>query len=204
MRARNIWARTGTLFILSAFALTLLENSSPADNQRAGSPSRTASSEVFTPAHATMLDAMREFFGRRALVVQPIAFTHKAHLASGLQCTDCHAGVDTGPDARIPSANFCMTCHQVVATDHPEIKRLAAYVARGEDVPWQRVYAYFPSAHVKFVHAPHIRAGINCAQCHGDMRQQTVAVRSVNLSMGYCLDCHKTRKASTDCVTCHY
>ena len=34
--------------------------------------------------------------------VQPIAYTHKVHLAKGLQCTFCHVGVDQGPEARIP------------------------------------------------------------------------------------------------------
>ena len=93
-----------------------------------------------------------------------------------------------GPDARIPSVNFCMTCHQVIATDKPEIKKLAAYRARGEDIPWQRVYGFEPSAHVKFNHAPHIRAGVDCATCHGDMTKATVAERKVNHTMGFCIE----------------
>jgi hypothetical protein len=159
---------------------------------------------VFTPAHRTVLGAVAEFFGRRPTPVQPIAYTHKVHLANGLMCTDCHVGVDQGPDARIPSVNFCMTCHRVIATDKPEIQKLAAYLARGEDVPWQRVYGFQPSAHVKFNHAPHIRAGVDCATCHGDMTKRTVAVREVDHTMGFCLDCHRQKNASTDCVTCHY
>jgi len=77
-------------------------------------------------------------------------------------------------------------------------------MSRGEDIPWQRVYDFTPSAHVKFNHAPHVRANVPCATCHGDMRQQTVAVRAVNLTMGYCIDCHKQQKASIDCTTCHF
>jgi cytochrome c7-like protein len=167
-------------------------------------PAQEANSPVFTPAHRTALEALREFFNRRPAPVQPIAYTHKAHLAHGMQCTDCHTGVDEGPDARIPGVSLCMTCHQVIATDKPEIKKLAAYAVRGEDIPWQRVYNFEPSAHLKFNHAPHIRAGIACAKCHGDMTQQTVAVRAVDLNMGYCLRCHKEQNASIDCVTCHY
>src|SRR5690242_13851255 len=67
-------------------------------------------SPVFTPAHRTALDAMRDFFNRHSEPVQPMAFTHKAHLANGMQCTNCHAGVDTGPDAAIPGVKFCMMC----------------------------------------------------------------------------------------------
>ncbi len=121
-----------------------------------------------------------------------------------MQCTDCHTSVETGPVAGIPGVQVCMTCHQVVATEKPEIKKIAAYMERGEDIPWQRVYDYSPSAHVKFNHAPHIRAGVDCAKCHGDMTQQTVAVRAVDLTMGYCISCHKERKVSIDCTVCHY
>ncbi len=136
--------------------------------------------------------------------IQPIAYTHKVHLAKGMQCTDCHTGVERGPDAAIPSVKLCMICHQVIATDRPEIKKVAAYMARGEEIPWQRVYEFSPSTHVKFNHAPHIRAKVACASCHGDMTQQTVAVRAVNLTMGYCIECHKQRKVSIDCTTCHF
>jgi hypothetical protein len=97
-----------------------------------------------------------------------------------------------------------MVCHAAIATEHPEIQKLAAYQERGEDVPWQRVYDYSPSAHVRFQHAPHIRAGVDCARCHGDMTQQTVAVRAVNLTMGTCVTCHQQEKASVDCTTCHF
>lgn len=163
-----------------------------------------ATSSVFTPAHPTVLDAVREFFNLRRDPVQPIAYTHKVHLANSMQCADCHVQVEEGPEASIPGVEVCMTCHQAIATEKPEIKKLAAYQARDEDIPWQRVYDYPPSAHVKFNHAPHIRAHVECKTCHGDMTQQTVAVRTVNMTMGFCLDCHKQKKASVDCITCHY
>src|SRR5207248_6859085 len=161
-------------------------------------------SATFTPAHRTALDAMRDFLGRRPAPVQPIAYTHKVHLAAGLQCLNCHTGADSGPDAQLPGVRFCMACHQIIAADRPEIKKLAAYLERGEDIPWQRVYNYTSYAHVKFNHAPHTRAGIDCKSCHGDMTKQTVAVRVIDLNMGYCLDCHKQKNASVDCLTCHY
>ena len=55
-----------------------------------------------------------------------------------------------------------------------------------------------------FNHAPHIRAGVECATCHGDVARQTVAGRNVDLTMGFCVKCHKTRHASNDCLTCHF
>jgi hypothetical protein len=196
--------RVAIILVVILLAWSLLERTSPAQDTAGPSQTMAQSSPIFTPAHRTAMDALRDFFSSRPQPVQPIAYTHKVHLANGMQCTDCHVGVDIGPDARIPSVNFCMTCHQVIATDKPEIKKLAAYRARGEDIPWQRVYGFVPSAHVKFNHAPHIRAGVECAQCHGDMTKQTVAVRMVDHTMGFCVQCHREKSASVDCVTCHY
>ena len=85
----------------------------------------------------------------------------------------------------------------MIATDRPEIKKIAAYKARGEEIPWVRVYNYSESAHVRFNHAPHIRADVDCATCHGDMTKQTTAERKVNLNMGFCINCH-TQKAGLD------
>jgi hypothetical protein len=172
--------------------------------QNRGPNFRAGGSAVFTPAHKNLFDAAKEFIDWRTTPVQPIAFTHKVHLEKGLQCTDCHTSVEQGPRAGLPGVQLCMTCHQVIATDRPEIKKVAGYLARGEEIPWQRVYEFQPSAHVYFQHAPHIRAGVACGSCHGDLKQQTVAVRAVELNMGYCLNCHRQRKVSLDCTTCHY
>ena len=60
------------------------------------------------------------------------------------------------------------------------------------------------SAHVRFNHAPHIRAGVDCASCHGDLTKQTTAERKIDLNMGFCLNCHTQKKVSIDCETCHY
>ena len=200
----NRWFRAAIVLGVIVLAGVVLSRNMPAEDSETVSKPSGQTSPVFTPAHRTVGDAVREFFGVRSKVVQPIAYTHKIHLANGMQCTDCHVGVDRGPDARIPSVNFCMACHQVIATDKPEIKKLAAYRARGEDIPWQRVYGFEPSAHVKFNHAPHIRAGVDCAKCHGDMRTQTVAERKVDHTMGFCVECHRAQNAPVDCLTCHF
>jgi formamidopyrimidine-DNA glycosylase len=165
-------------------------------------PARDA--EVFTPSHRTVGDSVRDFLQWRRGPVQPIAFAHKVHLANGLECDNCHTGVAVGPQAVTPGVKFCMSCHMVIAADRPEIKKIAAFQARGEEIPWERVYDYSPSAHVRFNHAPHIRAEVPCGTCHGDMTKQTVAQRAVDLNMGYCINCHVQRKASIECSTCHF
>ncbi len=204
MRANNSSTPVLTVIAASALAWALLKVTLSPAGQHPPDPPNDHSSPVFTPAHRSALDAIKDFFNRHPIPIQPIAYTHKVHLAKGMQCTDCHIGVDQGPDAAIPGVKVCMTCHQVIATDRPEIKKVAAFMARGEEIPWQRVYGFSPSAHVKFNHAPHIRAKVACASCHGDMTQQTVAVRALDLTMGYCIECHKQRKVSIDCTTCHF
>ncbi|HUX66879.1 MAG TPA: cytochrome c3 family protein [Terriglobales bacterium] len=163
-----------------------------------------ATSPIFTSVNPSFLDSVRAFFLVRTNPTQPIAFTHKVHLKNGLQCVACHAGVTKGPDAGLPSVVFCMACHQVVDTSSPQIKKLTAYYNKGQEPPWQPVYWFYPMEHVHFQHAPHIHAGVACATCHGDLSQQTVAVRSKNLTMNFCLTCHKQKGASVDCTTCHY
>ena len=193
----------GIVAVVVIAALIAIEWPLTAQNYQPPVPGSTDTG-VFSPAHRTVFDALREFLGYRSKPVQPIAFTHKVHLANGLKCVDCHVGVDTGPEPRIPGVSTCMTCHIAIATDKPEIKKVAAYQARGEDIPWQRVYGFEPESHVRFNHAPHIRAGVDCSTCHGDMTKATVAERTVNHTMGFCVTCHNQRKASVDCVTCHF
>jgi len=203
----NRWIRGAVILGAIAFVAAVMSRTMPAQDSGASPQPSGQTSPIFTPEHRTVADAVKEFFGSRGKrrPDQPIAYTHKVHLNTvGLQCTFCHAGVDQGPDARIPSVTLCMTCHQAIATDKPEIKKLAAYKARGEDIPWQRVYGFQPSAHVKFNHAPHIRAGVDCAKCHGDLHTMTVAERKVDHTMGFCVECHRQNNAPVDCVTCHY
>ncbi len=160
-------------------------------------------SGVFKPGREPFIDSVKEYFQLQSTPVQPIAFNHQLHLKNGMECASCHMGVTEGPDAGIPSVSFCMACHQEVATNNPEIKKLTAYAAKDQDVSWEPVYWFYPSEHVRFWHAPHIRGGVDCKECHGDMTQQTVAVRSKKLNMNFCISCHRAKGASADCTTCH-
>ncbi len=136
--------------------------------------------------------------------VQPIAYSHKQHLALGLQCLDCHSTADTSAAATIPSVRKCMLCHAKVAAAKPEIRKLAAFFASKREVPWRRVYGFPQESLVKFQHAPHARAKVACATCHGDMTQASTAELLVKHNMGSCLRCHRQYKATEDCAACHY
>jgi hypothetical protein len=169
------------------------------------SPAEQPTSEVFSPAHASIGEAVQHFFGMRPEGVQPIDFPHKTHVETvELQCVDCHISVTQGAKAGIPDIRTCWGCHVNTATEHPEVKKILAYQERGEDIPWQRVYGWNDEAHVRFNHAPHVRANVECASCHGNVAGMRVAERVVSHTMGFCVDCHKQRAVSNDCQTCHY
>jgi hypothetical protein len=160
---------------------------------------------VFTTARPSVGAAVNDFFGRRPEPAQPFDFPHDIHAGKQIACTEyCHEAVSTGPEAGLPSVRQCLACHMTVATDRPRIQQITAMRERGDDFAWARVYGYPAAAHVKFNHAPHIRAEVQCATCHGDIAGGTVAKRNVDLTMGFCVNCHNEKKASIDCLTCHF
>jgi hypothetical protein len=163
-----------------------------------------ASTAVYTTAHRTLSEAAREYFNIRSTATQPIPFPHKTHLEKQAVCTDCHETVERGPIAGIPSVKTCMICHSQIAIDKPLIKQVTAYSEKGIEIPWMRVYGFTHEAHVRFNHAPHIRAKVECTQCHGDLSKMTVAERVIDHNMGFCVNCHRQKNASNDCLTCHF
>ena len=166
---------------------------------------RASTASVYTPARETVGAAVNDFFGIRPQAKQPFPFPHSTHVAKKVACTDyCHESVTKGPVAGLPSIKTCMICHESIATDRPLIQQITEMSKRGVDLSWERVYGYSAEAHVRFNHAPHLRAKVECSTCHGPIDQQTVAQRNVNLNMGYCVDCHKSRGASNECLTCHF
>ena len=180
----------------------------PGYTTRAGDPymARRWSSPTFTTAHSSFEAAAKDFLNIRPKPIQPIDFPHKIHTDDiGVTCDTCHTGVMKGARAGIPSVNVCMSCHEDIGDEKDSrIQTIRATAKKGEDLAWQRVYGFIPEYHVRFNHAPHIRAKVDCATCHGDLTQMTVAERVVNHSMGFCIDCHKQKGASNDCLTCHY
>jgi hypothetical protein len=138
---------------------------------------------------------------------QPIAFNHQVHTEDDIDCTRCHQGVETQDQAGLPAMATCATCHRREATDHPAVVSFMEQYAGGQGEPmvWRKVNVMPTSAMVHFKHKPHIRADVDCATCHGDVSQMTVAQRVINTaSMGWCLDCHRESGASIDCLTCHH
>ncbi|HEX9635947.1 MAG TPA: cytochrome c3 family protein [Acidobacteriota bacterium] len=134
---------------------------------------------------------------------QPIAFSHKLHAGDyRIACEYCHSGARRSAVAGVPSLERCLGCHRIVAYDRPEIGKLAAQVERREPLAWVKV-TDVPDF-VRFNHRPHVRAGVACQACHGPVETMERVSRFSSLEMGWCLDCHRERGASVDCLVCHH
>jgi hypothetical protein len=134
--------------------------------------------------------------------VQPIPYSHKVHVALGLQCRGCHVNPDGGKLMTYPPTTLCMSCHATVAADRPAIRTLASFAARGTPVPWVRVYEV--PDYVFWQHGSHLAAEVTCAACHGPVAERDVIARETNVTtMLGCRTCHDARQAYTDCNDCH-
>ena len=101
----------------------------------------------------------------------------------------------------MPQASTCMLCHSAIATDKPDIQRLAAVAKTGAPIPWVRVYQV-PSF-VQFSHKLHTDHGKTCEECHGPVGEREVIAKETDISMGGCIACHTKNNAPTTCDTCH-
>jgi hypothetical protein len=94
-----------------------------------------------------------------------------------------------------------MGCHQTIAVERPQVRKLRGHAERREPVAWNRVHR-LPD-HVHFTHKRHVRSGIDCAACHGAVAKMERVKRVRPLTMGWCVTCHRLRQGPTDCATCH-
>jgi hypothetical protein len=149
---------------------------------------------------------------------QPIAFPHDLHAGKNqIPCLYCHYSADRSYDAGIPAVATCAGCHlpgstagdaraqPMVRADRPGVQQLTAYWKRNLPIPWNRVYN-LPD-YVRFPHMRHVKAGLQCQECHGPvqtMRVLRMADEANDLQMGWCVDCHRARNARADCFICHY
>lgn len=155
---------------------------------------------------AVVLAGAYLLFGSRtqAAPQQPIAFNHEIMVQAGIPCLFCHTEAMRSPVAGMPSVEKCMGCHKVIATNSPEIKKVAGYWERQEPIPWVRVNRL--PRFVYFSHQVHLATGLNCERCHGDVGHMTVARPAVDMTMGWCLSCHEQQPNAPqlkDCVVCH-
>ena len=121
---------------------------------------------------------------------QPVAYSHKQHAGDlGMDCRYCHTGVEVSAKAGVPPTQTCMNCHSLIKTDSEKLIPVRESWTSGNPIEWVRVhnladYAYFD-------HGAHVRAGVGCASCHGNVAEMEKVTQVEPLSMGWCLDCHR-------------
>lgn len=148
--------------------------------------------------------------------VQPIAFSHNTHASKfQIPCLFCHNYVTESTVSGIPSMEQCIGCHEALSTveDHHDVRKILSLWEKDKSVRWVKVYD-LPDF-VYFAHDRHLLAGVSCEDCHGDVSSMEAVAQVNDLSMGWCLGCHKRMKGDpapqpgrrleppSDCQECH-
>jgi hypothetical protein len=121
---------------------------------------------------------------------QPVHYSHKLHAGDlGIDCRYCHYDIELSAVANIPTTQVCMNCHKVIGTDNERLLPVRESWATGTPIRWVRVHKV--PDFVYFDHSIHLRAGVGCSSCHGNVANMEVVEQKEPLSMGWCLDCHR-------------
>jgi hypothetical protein len=158
--------------------------------------------------------------------VQPIYYSHKVHAGiNQISCLYCHGGAWESKQASIPSVNVCMNCHKAINAYEKgpklydedgkeidgtaEIQKLYKYAgfdpknaaawnpSMAKPIAWIKIHN-LPD-HVFFSHAQHVRAGkVQCQTCHGEITAMDQVKQFAELSMGWCINCHRQTKIDFD------
>jgi cytochrome c551/c552 len=151
---------------------------------------------------------------------QPIYYSHTVHAGiNQVNCLYCHGGAQESKHANIPSVNVCMNCHmgineyakgpKLYREDGTEVDGTAeiqklyqyagwdpstkTYTGKGKPIEWIRIHN-LPD-HVYFNHAQHVNAGkVQCQTCHGEIQKMDEVYQNSDLSMGWCVNCHRETK----------
>lgn len=149
--------------------------------------------------------------------VQPIFYSHKVHAGvNQISCLYCHTGAQDSKHANVPSVNVCMNCHKAIneykgdplyredgtqVDANAEIKKLYKYAGwdpdtktydqPGKPISWVRIHS-LPDF-VYFNHSQHVKVGkVQCQTCHGEIQKMDEVHQFADLSMGWCVNCHRT------------
>ncbi|MDQ6609553.1 MAG: c-type cytochrome [Bacteroidota bacterium] len=155
---------------------------------------------------------------------QPIYFSHKVHAGiNQINCLYCHGSAWESKHAGIPTLNICMNCHKAIneyakgpqlkdeegndINGTGEIKKLLNYAgftpgpgavwdpSKGHSPEWIKIHN-LPD-HVYFNHAQHTRVGgVACQTCHGNIQEMNKVYQAAELSMGWCINCHRETKVA--------
>ena len=143
---------------------------------------------------------------------QPIKFSHKLHAGeNGVDCNYCHTSARHSKHSSIPSASLCMNCHTYInegPSGKEEIQKIydavgfdpekGQYIEGYEEKPikWVRIHNLPDLAY--FNHSQHVNAGgLECQECHGPVEEMEVLYQHSELTMGWCIECHRETEVNT-------
>ena len=155
--------------------------------------------------------------------VQPIFYSHRVHAGiNQISCLYCHSNAMDSRHATVPPLNVCMNCHAAIneysgktklyredgteVDGTQEIQKLYSYTGydpktgkyneeNAKPVEWIKIHN-LPD-HVFFSHAQHTKAGqVQCQTCHGPIQEMDEVKQFAPLSMGWCINCHRTTKVN--------
>lgn len=144
---------------------------------------------------------------------QPIKFSHKLHAGDNeIACQYCHSSVEKSRHAGIPTVNICMNCHKSIqkGPQYKEKEIAKIYEAAGFDVttgtyddskqnPLKWIKVHNLPDHVYFNHSQHVVVGkVECATCHGNLKEMTVAEQKTPLTMKWCIECHRKTEVAME------
>ena len=149
--------------------------------------------------------ATPKFYDAGYMPTQPGGgFSHQIHAGKlGMDCRYCHTKVEQSPEANIPNVATCIGCHAdgrlTKLAVEPKHKERTDFIRQAynanQSIEWRRIHK-LPDYVRNFPHATHIRAGVSCYSCHGQIDAMPIVAQAQPLSMGWCLDCHRNPEAS--------
>jgi predicted CXXCH cytochrome family protein len=138
-------------------------------------------------------------------VPQPVAFNHRRHTQDlGLGCDFCHRYVRSSAHAGLPDAQTCSICHSARQGTSEEAARVTELISAGDRLRFRKLFRL--PAHVYYTHRRHVAiAGLECQKCHGAIAEteRPPARPLVEVTMDFCLNCHRESEATLNCNACH-
>lgn len=120
---------------------------------------------------------------------QPVPFSHAHHSGGdGIDCRYCHQSAEYSAVAGVPPTETCVNCHKQIWLNSPNLEPVRESARTGQPIEWIRVHD-LPDF-VYFNHSIHIKKGVGCSTCHGEVNRMQLTWQVAPLNMTWCLECH--------------
>ena len=82
-----------------------------------------------------------------------------------------------------------MNCHSVLFKDAAYLEPVRESYRTDKSIVWVKIHR-LPDF-VYFNHSIHVNKGVGCSSCHGQVDQMPLMFQAQQLTMSWCLDCHR-------------